>query len=1051
MGDVIFHGSDGRRPVSVAEVTLELSDGDREHMVRRRIYRDGVNEYYLDGSLVRLKDIQDFFLGTGIGLNSYAIVEQGKIEQFISMKPQERRILIEEASGITRFEEKKRQAAARLDEVRINLERVADIHCEVQQGLERAEVEWERWKAYRVLSEELAQVDLKILADGFRRIVKRLERIEERSRDLDVEVQRKEEEVTAVRQQREAKIEEFGAADHVARQLEVDLKGSEKDMEAKALEIDYVKHEREKLLKDLDERKKILRDLEAKVADLAGELRELAEERQRGVLEVESREAEARAGRNELEAFRKRVEECEQAMEETRVKLFVLMGTITDKRNRISEGERLNEERKAREERRAEERERLQQRLSVLKDRQTLLSKAHEQEKDEQGRLGEREKDLGEKLSVLAAALGEKRPLVEGLTGEQRGREEYLKQLAERGEPTGESPPGLQRLIDTIAFKEGDEPRTEQFFLREMEYFVLPGTDAAEISETVERYGVNFIFFPGRGIFLQRNGQVELNVHPVKGVEEALSRIAAGEEGIFCSGSSLIDSRGLILTDREGSALHLKRFRERVRIEQEVREGEERLAAAKAALGAVDEEHGRFTVELEGVKAPKERADREVERIERELLVAATELKTVNERLHELERWFDLYEEVHPGTLEGFYRDVEQLESERRSVEVRLAEEREGLERVKQEQAVSLSVWHEVSIALERQKARLSATMREIVTRDEALIELEKAISAGREKIDGAVALIEGLEGKEGLLEQDYESIREVRGREALRLEDLKTSLGVLHTEKTALDTRIDEVEKDKEKIRGRKEALEKESAIFVEKLEMIREKLLTSYGRTAVDDVPTAPQAELDDARERLQGRIEELGEVNFRADKEFHDLTERLGFLQGQKEDLEAAVDSLRKTIVKIDGLSKEKFLETFETISSSFKRFTEGLFKGGKGEVTLNHDTGGIEVFAQPPGKKVVRMELLSGGEKALVSLAFLLSLMHTRPSPFSLLDEIDAPLDDANLVNLMEIIREMAIRTQIVFITHNRITMGSSDTIYGITMEEEGISKTVSVRL
>jgi chromosome segregation protein len=160
---------------------------------------------------------------------------------------------------------------------------------------------------------------------------------------------------------------------------------------------------------------------------------------------------------------------------------------------------------------------------------------------------------------------------------------------------------------------------------------------------------------------------------------------------------------------------------------------------------------------------------------------------------------------------------------------------------------------------------------------------------------------------------------------------------------------------------------------------------------------------------------------------------------------------MDSLKKTIIKIDNLSKEIFSDTFDTVNDAFKRFTGMLFKGGKGYLALSQDNVGVEIYMQPPGKKVARMELLSGGEKALVSLGFLFALMDTKPSPFSLMDEIDAPLDDANIMSLMEIIQAISDRTQIIFITHNRITMESSNTIYGITMEEEGISKVVSVRL
>jgi chromosome segregation protein len=160
---------------------------------------------------------------------------------------------------------------------------------------------------------------------------------------------------------------------------------------------------------------------------------------------------------------------------------------------------------------------------------------------------------------------------------------------------------------------------------------------------------------------------------------------------------------------------------------------------------------------------------------------------------------------------------------------------------------------------------------------------------------------------------------------------------------------------------------------------------------------------------------------------------------------------VESLKKTISKIDLLTKELFAETFDKVNEAFKRFTDLLFRGGKGYLAVNQENGGVDMFAQPPGKKVLRMELLSGGEKALISLALLLALMDTKPSPFSLMDEIDAPLDDANLMALLEIVKTMSVKTQIIFITHNRITMEGSDIIYGITMEEQGVSKTVSVKL
>lgn len=252
MGDVIFHGSNGKRPVNIAEVAIELTDGGRDVSVKRRVYRDGISEYFLNGESVRLKDVQDFFLGTGIGVNSYAIVEQGRIEYIIQMKPQERRVVIEETSGITRFEEKKRAAIGRLAEVSSNLERVEDIYSEVKTSFEKAETEWNRWKIYKELADKQSEIDKWILIDGIMKVKKRIARITERHEEIDREIARKEEEKAKLREELDAKEDEFSLVDSTSRKLEVDIKGKEKDMENRLLEIEYLKGD----LARLDEERK---------------------------------------------------------------------------------------------------------------------------------------------------------------------------------------------------------------------------------------------------------------------------------------------------------------------------------------------------------------------------------------------------------------------------------------------------------------------------------------------------------------------------------------------------------------------------------------------------------------------------------------------------------------------------------------------------------------------------------------------------------------------------------------------------------------------------
>jgi len=262
MGDVIFHGSNGKKPVNIAEVTIDLTDDGKDISVKRRVYRDGTSEFFLNGEAVRLKDVQDFFLGTGIGVNSYAIVEQGRIEYIIQMKPQERRIVVEETSGITRFEEKKRDAIARLTEVSSNLERVEDIYTEVKASFEKAEVEWNRWKIYKELAHKQNEIDKWILLDGFMKVKKRMGKIMERHEEIDREFAHKEAEKIKLREELEAKEDEFSLVDTTSRKLEVDIKGKEKDMENRLLEIEYLKGELVRLQEEQNGLAKAREDLE---------------------------------------------------------------------------------------------------------------------------------------------------------------------------------------------------------------------------------------------------------------------------------------------------------------------------------------------------------------------------------------------------------------------------------------------------------------------------------------------------------------------------------------------------------------------------------------------------------------------------------------------------------------------------------------------------------------------------------------------------------------------------------------------------------------------
>ncbi len=1051
MGDVIFHGSNGKRPVNIAEVTIDLTDGGKDVSVRRRVYRDGTSEYFLNGESVRLKDVQDFFLGTGVGVNSYAIVEQGRIEYLIQMKPQERRIVIEETSGITRFEEKKRDAIARLAEVSSNLERVEDIYSEVKASFEKAEIEWNRWKIYKELADKQSEIDKWILLDGFMKVKKRIGKISERHEEIDREIALKEAEKVKLREELDAKEDEFSLVDTTSRKLEVDIKGKEKDMENRLLEIEYLKGEFARLEEDRKSLEKSMAVLDETSSTYQKDIESLEASRVKSEALLLEEENQVRRFQEALEKQKKNVEEHEAKIEAERGELFVAMSKLTETKNRIAEIERQVLERKKREAKRVEERARLNGRLAQLQSSRSALQGSMNTSK------AEREKVAGEEAVAISERekinqlINTERIAIESSRSEKRAKEAFLKQMASLKSDGGKLIPDTKRLIDLVRAEEVREKALERFFFRELEYHVLRGKDTEAIVNVVQKYEGNFIFFPKKGMFKQNSEEVELDVKWIENIHDGLKKIENGEEGIFINDDVFIDSRGLILREKEERKVDLKQFRERKKAEKALKEIEEDITKRLTAMKDHQDALGKRDMVCRNLKMQKDAIEKAIHNLEREFLLIDAENKLIGERLTELNSEIDLFEETPQASVESLLKEQNAYEDDRQKREGNMAALRQHLDKAKADYEDTRTRRQEAAISIERHRNTLKA-LDEDVKRKVVLIKTAQE-DKGRiiEKIGKAIKAGEEVTGKTEGLEKDYNDIKETCEKDIQRYESLKVSAGNLHMEKQSLQERIDTIIKEMERTRNRKESGEKELAILSEKRDTIMERLASAYGIDAPENVPVPHGEDFEDEREKIVAEISGLGEVNFRAEMEYLELKERIAFLEQQKEDLRNAMDSLKKTIAKIDSLSKDIFIETFEVVNSAYKKFVQLLFKGGQGYLAVSQDGSGIEIYAQPPGKKVARMEQLSGGEKALVSLGFLLALMDTKPSPFSLMDEIDAPLDDANLMGLMEIIKDISRKTQIIFITHNRITMECSNTIYGVTMEDEGVSKVVSVRL
>jgi chromosome segregation protein len=1051
MGDVIFHGSNGKRPVNIAEVALDLTEGDKEFIVKRRIYRDGTNEYSLNGKIVRLKDVQDAFLGTGLGTNSYAIIEQGRIEALISMKPAERRIVIEEASGITRFEEKKRDAVNRMEETVSNLERIEDVYREVTASFGKAEQEWERWKAYQELADRLHEIDKQLLLDGYAKLRKRMAKVRERQADLEEEILQKEADRSTLREEFEAKESEFSLTDNIIRQLEVDLKSKEKDMESRLLEIEYLGEEMKRLdasLKGLSEEEssisgeiarheKEMNDLEEKGGVLTGEL-----EREK--------EKEART-REVAQGFKTNIEEQEKTLEESRTKLFVSMSSLTETRNRITQIERLALEKQKRMERQAAERRELETLLASLDAKRRALHDSLQEVLREKESLFVRESSLaGERESILRE-MERLKGLVESTKSEKRVKEEFLKQLGGYIDDSHNPVRAEDRLVNLIKAEEQRIKALERFFPEELEYEVMKNDSMESVASAVREREGNRIFFSPKGMFRKAGDDVEMDIAWIADIEEALSRVAAGEEGLFINDEVYVDSRGIILSGTGSKRIDVRQFREKLKLEKELQTLSADIERHSGSLAGLRPGLDACDAKCRSARGARETQEGRARTIEKDLLMAEAQWRSAADRLSALEAVTESHDDTGPDALRSLIAERSRQEEEKTSMEESMAGLRETLAALKKEYEAAQSAWHAVTIEIERKMNMLKSISDNRERSGAAIRSLTGQVQGLKEKFAAIRRDIEGRTQKIRYLERSYEELQAELQKHVARYEELKTMLGNLHAQRQALQESIDAMGKEIERVRARKDNAEKDLAVLEEKRLTIVEHLASTYGIDQPDEVPVQLPSDMEEERESLAARIADMGEINFRAEKEYLELKERISFLDRQKEDLLAAMESLRKTITKIDQFTKELFTETFDKVNSAFVRFTDLLFKGGKGYLAINAEQGGVDLFVQPPGKKVTRMELLSGGEKALISLAFLLALMDTKPSPFALMDEIDAPLDDANLAGLLDIIRGMSLKSQIIFITHNRITMEYSDMIYGITMEEQGISKTVSVRL
>ena len=1101
MADCIFHGAAGRKASGMAEVTLTFSDCEtvlgtdyHEVQITRRVFRDGVGEYALNGVDCRLKDIQRLFLDTGIGRAAYSIMEQGKIDQILSSKPEDRRAIFEEAAGVMRFKVQKREAERKLEGTEANLLRLADILREVRRQIGSLQRQAGKARRHREIFDKLKRFDLALSARQRDQLLLKIDELSSNQAKTKADLERAQlAESTcdqAVRGQR-VKLED---ADRTWREAERDVVaaraeevrcGERASMQAQRADELAAAMERARGEIALAERQTsaqedLIRSLTAEMEQVSTAF-QLAEQI---CQEAQEKAALARKKREEavaiMESIRSRREAARREAEGARARGSAEEMTI---RQRSESLERLRQEITGKESEEQREKSVLEELFRRLQEAETLFPEARERLQKAEEALRRAEAELVDADKKLSEADAEKmlaRSREEALRERSAGEAEAcLKVWMEKGQTGGEA------LWPALKVRPGYEAAISLALGPVLDGVLVDDLDKmAESLETGEG--------GPSGILLSRQiSGVEATDWPEgawnfveggAGWETLLPNLLAGicivdswEEAqalrssrpaamIICRDGRMISPRGwqrrgkarltrpgraeieaardtAIRAEQAASDLSVKVSQAKDHIES-ARDGLEKSRdhekAVRQGLDEVRREYDRKEALVRAFSAETSRRKEEIQRFEQEILVHQ---KIAAEKSSEVEKFMALEQGL----------ELEARQSEEARIQAEAEESR--LNELLTERRVERS-------AQQQKRDSCNSQLQPAEARRKELVEL---VNKRREEIGADTARMESAraESQASLEAQHAASHRaqEIEGSTAGLKQARDTEVALL-TEKEAEVVRF---RQDGEKAKDRLAELAVKGSQLDFQRQALAERLQRDYSTPLMDakvEGEGMPQTEeewgkLEEEAKALKEKMDEMGPVNTEAISEYEELENRLKFLETEEKDLTTAKAQLEEAIRKINQTTRLLFEETFDKVRINFGTLFGELFGGGRATVKMTEGDdaleGGIDIEAQPPGKQPKNISQLSGGEKAMTALALLLAIYSVKPSPFCVLDEMDAPLDETNTVRFVQIIERFVEKSQFLVITHNKRTMSSADLLYGVTATEPGVSRMMSIKL
>ena len=1129
MEDVIFSGAGEHKPLGMAEVSLLFENGDGsfppafahdpELSVTRRLYRSGESEYLLNNVSCRLKDIQEIFMDTGLGNRAYSIIGQGQIGTIIDQKPEETRVMLEEAAGITKYRKKVEVSQRKIELTEANLQRVEDILSEIQSQMRSLKRQAAKARRYKALSEEIRNQEINLYSNAYHQFEE-----ESGTKEQSTEVLVREEIGRSTRMSRiRALIEDMN------------LKLDEKDADLAVYRKNHLRlsdrvHRKEGEVESLSGEMRMIGELKVRLMaeqeTLKGRLAELKSQR----VQIEGDREEIRRKSSQLErevavkdervnARKRALEEIREGYEKARAELNAgenrevglnhesgylnrLLEQISDSRSRL---ENELEEIRAKTEHIVNASERKGMAREATAERLGEIEAAVEDENTKSKELGmvkervESElKSAESDLNICQSRLASLEALTENFEGYQMGVRTIMK--AKDFDPLKEGRV-LGILADVIQVDPKYERAVETALADSLQYVLVESrADAKAAVEYLRKRAkgrgsfapVNSI----RGMAGDRESNPEFpllldyvttsskyaplmdallgNTRVAEDLDAAISnyekvkdlpqRVGSGicfvtidgdmvdQRGVISGGKASHGSRGLLIRKREMADLKADSVRYKTRVGELRGKLEEIIAGIEEKRGTIenltedrwtcqdeinelDKVLFRFGQELDQLekmsgKISDDLRRKEIERNkhEKDLLRLADELNARKTRRHKEEMYFQEKERELREAEKEFEQYREDVASLRTDMRILEEEERSAIREMEMMDGY-------VNDSLER------------------LGNIEKDMVSGQERREDG-------ERRKETLEEELKELYD-------RLEKAEADMNRADFERKEFQGTIREEEKKEEELK--REVDDLRERINTAKMEHSETRFKMNHLIEVVKekfnlDLPEIYRSHLQDgfSRTEAEEKVEEqkrlrekIGEVNLTAIKELEALKERHEFIVGQREDLISSIESLRTAIRKINRTSLEKFRETFKNVDTKLKEVFPILFNGGTAGLKLLDESrpleSGILVEVQPPGKKLSHMGLLSGGEKALVAMSLIFAIYMIKPSPFCLLDEVDAPLDEANVDRFNSLLQEIRRASQIIMVTHSRKTMEITDRLYGITMQERGVSKLVSVNV